>query len=108
MALLAWIKSQKVFLKIQEGTGDNLSAEDVADGMTDYVLWSVFRPADLDLDETLEMSLVDGGMLMFKSPTTPLESLPECYAAAFDRPYDEIDVTLLLQKEDLEERGGHG
>ena len=108
MALLSWVKSRKVFLKIQGGTGDNLSAVDVADGMTDYVLWSTFQPDALDLDETLEMSLVDGGMLMFKSPTTPLESLPECYAAAFDRPYDEIDVTLLLQKEDLEERGGHG
>lgn len=108
MALLAWIKSRKVFLKIQKGTGDNLSAEDVADGMVDYVLWSMFRPDALGLDETLEMSLVDGGMLMFKSPTTPLESLPECYVAAFDDPYDKSDVSLLLQEEDLEERGGRG
>jgi hypothetical protein len=98
VALLAWIKSQKVFLKIQEGTGDNLSAEDVADGMTDYVLWSVFRPADLDLDETLDMQLVDSGMLMFKVLTMARESLPECYVAAFDRPYDETDVNLLLNR----------
>ena len=38
MAILAWIKSRQVFLKIQEGTGDNLSEEDIASGMTDYVL----------------------------------------------------------------------
>ena len=98
MALLAWIKSQKVFLKIQEGTGDNLSAEDVADGMTDYVLWSVFRPADLDLDETLDMQLVDSGMLMFKALTMARESLPECYVAAFDSPYNETDVNFLLDR----------
>lgn len=99
MALLAWVKSQKVFLKIQEGTGDNLSAEDIADGMTDYVLWSVFRPADLDLDEALDMQLVDSGMLMFKVSTIARESLPECYVAAFGRPYNEMDVDLLLEKD---------
>jgi len=27
MAILAWVKSRRVFLKIQEGTGDNLSEE---------------------------------------------------------------------------------
>ena len=27
MALLAWVKSRKMFLKIQEGTGGNLLAE---------------------------------------------------------------------------------
>ena len=38
MAVLTWIKSRKLFLKIQEGTGDNLLREDRAAGYVDYVL----------------------------------------------------------------------
>lgn len=29
MAILLWVRSKKLFLKIQEGTGDALSTEDV-------------------------------------------------------------------------------
>ena len=98
MAILAWVKSRGVFLKIQEGTGDNLSEEDIDSGMTDYVLWSVFRPDCIDIDETLDMNLIDSGMMMFKSAISAVESLPECYAAAFDRSYDAKDVIVLLKE----------
>mgnify|MGYP007043635076 CR=1 FL=1 len=100
MAVLAWIKSRKLFLKIQDGTGGNLSDEDIADGMSDYVLWSTFRPAYLDMDETLDMDLLDSGMLMSKSATSSVESLPACYAAAFDKEYDADDAMILLQEEE--------
>ena len=100
MAVLAWVKSRRVFLKIQEGTGDNLSEEDVANGMTDYVLWSTFCPESIDIDEVLDMNHLDGGMMTFKTKTSSVESLPECYAAAFDRPYDKTDVIVLLQEKD--------
>ena len=100
MAILAWIKSRKAFLKIQEGTGDNLSEEDIDDGMTSYVLWSVFCAECIDLDETLDMDLVSSGMLMFEVRTSAIDSLPGCYAMAFDKAYDESDVIILLQEED--------
>ena len=51
MAVLLWVKSKKSFLKIQEGTGDNLSIEDVANDFSYYVLWFTFRPSELDIDE---------------------------------------------------------
>lgn len=35
-ALLAWLKDEKVFLKVQSGTGDNLLEEDIREGVTDY------------------------------------------------------------------------
>lgn len=97
MAILAWVKSQQLFLKIQEGTGDALTVEDRNEGMEDYVLWSTFRPDCLDIDETLTMELLDGGMLMFKSAISAIEALPDCYAAVVGKPYDEADVIVLLQ-----------
>ena len=100
MAILAWVKSRRVFLKIQEGTGDNLSEEDIANGMTDYVLWNVFRPECIDIDETLDMSLIDSGMMMFKTEVSAVEALPECYAAAFDSAYDAEEVIVLLEEKD--------
>ena len=98
MAILVWVKSKEVFLKIQEGTGDALTPDDMKNGMKDYVLWSTFRPECLDVDDTLDMKLMDGGMLMFKSETSVFEALPECYATAFDKPYAESDVVVLLQE----------
>lgn len=97
MAILAWVKSQQLFLKIQKGTGDALTVEDRNEGMEDYVLWSTFRPDCLDIDETLTMQLLDGGMLMSKSITSAIESLPNCYAPVVGKPYDESDVIVLQQ-----------
>lgn len=102
-AVLTWVKSKKMFLKIQEGTGDNLSREDINSGMKDYVLWSTFRPEYIDLDEELEMKLLDGGMLMFEKLTTADASIPGCYEQAFDIPYDCNDVIVLMHDEDCED-----
>lgn len=54
------------FLKIQPGTGDNLSLEDIAEGYTDYVIWNRFRPEYLDIDGELDMECLDSGMLLIK------------------------------------------
>ena len=53
MAYVAWIKSKKLLLKVQEGIGDNLLHEDIQRGYVDYILWSTFRPDYLDTDEEL-------------------------------------------------------
>ncbi len=98
MAILTWVKSRQVFLKIQEGAGDALEQEDMDAGMVDYVLWSTFRPDCIDVDETLDMELQDSGMLMFKNLISALESLPDCYDTAFDKPYDDSDVIVLVDE----------
>ena len=41
--------------------------------------------------------LKDGGMLMFKDETTAIESLPDCYTAIFEKPYDNSDVIVFYQ-----------
>jgi len=68
--------------------------------MPDYVLWNVFRPECIDIDETLDTNLIDSGMMMFKSEASAAEALPECYAAAFDSAYDAEDVIVLLEEKD--------
>lgn len=98
MALLAWVKSKQAFLKIQEGTGDNLSQADIDAGMVDYVLWSVFTPECIDLDEELPLEYLRGGMLMDSEPITPQSALPACLKVAFEDAIDLADVLVLLNE----------
>ncbi len=51
VAVLAWAKEERVFIKVQEGIGDNLTRKNRAEGHVDYVLWSMFRPECLDIDQ---------------------------------------------------------
>lgn len=60
------------FLKIQPGTGDNLSPEDIAQGYTDYVIWNRFRAEELDIDGELPVECVDSGMLLLKEGPTSI------------------------------------
>ena len=96
MNILVFVKSKKVFLKVQEGTGDNLSPEDIADGFVDYVLWSTFRPESLGIDGELNMNSIDSGMLMTKEPTTAEKELDDCYCEAFGHQPPEDDILPLM------------
>lgn len=98
-AVLTWIKSRKAFLKIQVGSGDNLSEEDLDEGMVDYVLWSTFRPMDIDTDSELEMRSLDSGMLMDNKPMTARDVIPDCYLQAFNITCDDNDVVVLMEEE---------
>lgn len=70
-AILAWVKSAKAFLKVQAGTGDNLLEEDFREGLTDYCLWSTFRPESIDTDGELDMECLDSGMVLFRETVPP-------------------------------------
>lgn len=48
--------------RVQPGTGDNLTRDDIANGYTDYVIWNRFKPERLDIDGELDMECVDSGM----------------------------------------------
>ena len=82
-ALLAWVKSEKVFLKIQPGTGDNLLREDIRAGYVDYYLWSTFRPQCIDIDGELDMDCLDSGMFLFTENPGAKAALQSCYKEAF-------------------------
>lgn len=99
MAILLWVPERCCFLKIQEGTGDNLTDEDISAGYTAYLLWSTFTPGELDTDDTWEPELEDGGMVLFEEPVTPLTALPVVYQNAFNTPWSPGKTLLLAETE---------
>ena len=103
-ALLAWLKDEKVFLKVQAGTGDNLLEEDIREGFTDYCLWSTFRPESIDTDGELDMECLDSGMVLFRENCTPGEALESSYRQAFGTDFDKDDCIVILSE--VEGSGG--
>ena len=97
-ASLSWVKSAKVFLKIQAGTGDNLLQEDIREGYVDYCLWSTFRPESIDTDGELDMECLDGGMVLFRECCTAQTALESSYRQAFGMDFDNDDVIILMQE----------
>lgn len=51
-----------------EGTGDNLTDEDIKGGYVDYFMTSVFE------QDGEEMKLVDGGQLLTRTPIKDMEA----------------------------------
>lgn len=103
MDVLAFIKSKKIFLKIQEGSGDNLQYEDIAAGYVDYVIWSTFKPEHLDIDQELEMQLIDGGLVYFKELVKGESAILACYENAFHHsPISDDDIIILITSEMLD------
>ena len=98
VAILAWLKGKKTFLKVQSGTGDNLHEEDIREGFVDYCLWSTFRPESIDTDGELDMTCLDGGMFLFRESPDAMAALRACYTQATGDAYDEDNVTVLLEE----------
>lgn len=91
------------FLKIQPGTGDNLSLEDIAEGYTEYVIWNRFRPEYLDIDGELDMECLDSGMVMMKGDCpgqarNDTEELSEIniLGSVLEQAYGDRDVATIL------------
>lgn len=93
--ILAWSKSECKFLLIVPGTGDNLDQEDIANGMVDYVMITSFCIGEVS-DAELPLVECDGGQHMADHDILPQEALKESYEQAFDKPYDEKDVFVLV------------
>ena len=69
VAILAWLKGKKTFLKVQSGTGGEL-----------------------------DMTCLDGGMFLFRESPDAMAALRACYTQATGAAYDEDDVTVLLEE----------
>lgn len=97
-AILAWVKAEKLFLKVQSGTGDNLQDEDIQKGFVDYCLWSTFKPECIDIDGELDMECLDSGMVLFKECADAKTALQACYKEAFGEEYDGNEVIVILEE----------
>lgn len=95
--LLAWVKSEEVFLKITEGSGDNLSDEDIDQGLNFYVLWSTFEldKDSLEIDEEMEVHLSESGELDMEKKVSLKKALPDVYEMAFSKPYSKDDIIFI-------------
>lgn len=43
MAILAWAIKEKMFLKLQIGTGDNLNTQEILEDHKNYIIWNTFQ-----------------------------------------------------------------
>lgn len=65
--MLIITKDTEKLITIVEGTGDNLTAEDEADGFVDYVMTSIYEVDGEDIN------LIDSGQMLSKTPIADLE-----------------------------------
>lgn len=65
--MLIITKDTEKLITIVEGTGDNLTDEDIKDGYTDYVMTSIYRVKGEDI------ILEDGGQMLSQTPIEDLE-----------------------------------
>ena len=65
--MLIITKDTEKLITIVEGTGDNLTEEDLKDGFVDYVMTSIYR---VDGEEII---LEDGGQMLSMTPIAELE-----------------------------------
>lgn len=65
--MLIITKDTEKLITIVEGTGDNLTDEDIKDGYTDYVMTSIYRVDGEDI------VLEDGGQMLSQTPIEDLE-----------------------------------
>lgn len=65
--MLIITKDTEKLITIVEGTGDNLTDEDIKDGYTDYVMTSVYRVEGEDIVPE------DGGQMLSQTPIADLE-----------------------------------
>lgn len=65
--MLIITKDTEKLITIVEGTGDNLTDEDIKDGYTDYVMTSIYRVDGEDI------ILEDAGQMLSQTPIVDLE-----------------------------------
>lgn len=65
--MLIWIKDADVLVTAEEGTGDNLLEEDIADGFNDYIMTNVYKRDGYEIVEE------DGGQLLTSEMVADLE-----------------------------------
>lgn len=65
--MLIITKDTEKLITIQEGTGDNLLPEDIADGFVDYVMTSIYEVDGEDIN------LKDSGQMLSKTLIADLE-----------------------------------
>ena len=93
--LIIYVPLHDDVIRIEEGTGDNLSREDIADGFVDYVNYYV-DDAENICDDSSCSGPRDGGMVMYESLIREkLSSLKEVVPDVLRDIYDNEGLTWI-------------
>ncbi len=77
-----YVPSQNQILQIAEGSGDNLSAEDMENGIVDYIYYSQYKLDDLT--EEYDGGQIDKTEMVRDTYSSLTEAIPEVLNFAFD------------------------
>lgn len=88
--IFVYIPDFRQIVRIAEGTGDNLLAEDRDEGYVDYIYYDQH---ELDID----LPNVDGGQIMLKELfRDKFKTILECIPMVLDRAYGDADLEYML------------
>ena len=85
-----YVPSKKQIIRITEGSGDNLTDDDLGQGYIDYIYYEIYSLKQ-DLPE------VDGGMIMLKQLfKQKYNSTKESIPAVLDMAYEDENIDYVL------------
>ena len=88
--IFIYVKTKKQIIRIDEGSGDNLTDDDIAQGYVDYIYYEVYN-VQQDLPE------VDGGIIMLTEWfQEKFESTKEAIPAVLDMAYGDESIGYVV------------
>lgn len=89
--VIIFIPEKNIFIKITEGTGDNLLKEDIENGYVDYINYEIIEADEIEFGST------DGGMLLRKKLLREeFSSLKELIPTVLAMAFDEKDIPYVM------------
>ena len=88
--IFIYVQTKKQIIRIDEGSGDNLTDDDIAQGYVDYIYYEVYN-VQQDLPE------VDGGIIMLTEWfQEKFESTKEAIPAVLDVAYGDESIEYIM------------
>ena len=88
--IFIYVQTKKQIIRIDEGSGDNLTDDDIAQGYVDYIYYEVYN-VQQDLPE------VDGGTIMLTEWfQEKFESTKEAIPAVLDMAYGDESIEYIM------------
>lgn len=88
--IFIYVQTKKQIIRIDEGSGDNLTDDDIAQGYVDYIYYEIYN-VQQDLPE------VDGGTIMLTEWfQEKFESTKEAIPAVLDMAYGDESIGYIM------------
>lgn len=88
--IFIYVQTEKQIIRIDEGSGDNLTDDDIDQGYVDYIYYEVYN-VQQDFPE------IDGGMIMLKELfQEKFKSTKEAIPAVLDMAYGDESIEYIV------------